>query len=140
MIKSIASPLDKRNNMEEKCLVKSEVKPKLKSEVKTEQYVDSMPPLVNRIKTESDETIGIKPEVKLERPVLLPVKTETLEHKPVMDHIKPEGKRPFTPDSKAASVKRVKYKATTESSDIILTTYSLIWRDLSELQKKHFGM
>jgi hypothetical protein len=129
--------------LEEKSIVKSELKPKLKSEVKTEQYV-GMP---YEIKTESfDQKIGIKSEGKLERPVLLPLKAE-IDQKPAVNHIdivnsvrKTEGKRPFTPDGEPASAKRVKHKPTTETSDIILTTYSLIWRDLSELQKKHFGM
>ena len=51
--------------------------------------------------------------------------------------IKSEGKRLHTLDERK-NAKKVK-RTPTESYDIILTTYSIIWRDLSDLQKKHFG-
>ncbi|CAB3981878.1 fibrillin-2-like isoform X46 [Paramuricea clavata] len=133
VIKSITSPLEERksDSLEGQSFAKSEVKTEVKCEVKTE------------IKP---ECFYRKSPIKLERPSLLPVKTETLDQKPAVDSmvfsdsVRKTGKRSFTPDTKPASAKRVKRKATTETSDIILTTYSLIWRDLSELQKKHFGL
>ena len=50
---------------------------------------------------------------------------------------KSEGKRPHARDVNK-NTKRVK-RQPTETSDIILTTYSIIWRYLSDLQKKQFG-
>ena len=89
----------------------------------------------------------LKSEVKTEaRPVLVPVKPEMVEQRPVIETTsvvnsmcitKSEGKRPHARDVNK-NTKRVK-RQPTETSDIILTTYSIIWRYLSDLQKKQFG-
>ena len=124
---------------EVKSAIKSELQSEIKSEIKTEECPNSMSFSLSKVKSEP-----IKSEAKLEHPALLPVKTETSDQKSALGNVvdvnKNEGKRSFTPDSKPTSSKRMKRNAGTEECDIILTTYSLIWRDLSELQKKHFGI
>lgn len=151
VIKSITSPLEERkcDDLKQKSVVKyemetnikDEIKTEVKKEVKTEQYATSIPPfLFYQVKSNT-----CNPEMKTERPSLPPVNAETLDQKPAVvgcdlhAATKTERKRPFTSDSKPASARRVKRKTNTEASDVILTTYSLIWRDLSELQKKNFG-
>lgn len=139
VIKSIASPLEERKCLEMKGFAESKVKMEIKSEVTAEQQND-------QVKCESfDQKAGIKCEATIERPALLPVKAEAINHHTSVDGMvvavpKTNRKRSFDPETELTSAKRVKRKASTQSSDIILTTYSLIWRDLSELQKKNFGM
>ncbi|XP_028406807.1 uncharacterized protein LOC114529246 [Dendronephthya gigantea] len=160
VIKSITSPLEERkcDDIKQKSIVKYEmetdikddIKTEVKHEVKTEQNATSIAPfLFYKVKTNTcDQKTVVKSEMKTEGPSLPPVKAETLDQRPatvgsdLYSATKAERKRPFTPDShsKPASTKRVKRKANTEASDVILTTYSLIWRDLSELQKKNFGL
>ena len=118
-------------------LTETKVKTEIKSEIKTEEHG-------NQVKS-FDQKVEIKSETTIERPGLMPVKTEALNNKTSVDGVvdpvaKTNLKRSFCPETEPASAKRVKRKTSTLSSDIILTTYSLIWRDLSELQKKHFGM
>lgn len=81
------------------------------------------------------------------RPALLPVKPEILDQEATMETAsgvntlcitKSESKRPHSPDVEK-NAKRAKRKPT-ETNDIILTTYSLIWRDLTDLKKKQFGL
>lgn len=118
-------------------LTEAKVKTEIKSEIKTEEQGDQVKSF--------DQKVGIKSEATIERPALMPVKTEALNNKTSVDGVvvpvaKTNLKRSFFPETEPASAKRMKRKSSTQSSDIILTTYSLIWRDLSELQKKHFGM
>ena len=140
MIKSIASPLEERKCLEMKSFAESKVKIEIKSEVTAEQQND------HQVKCESfDQKVEIKSEATIERPALLPVKAEALNHQTSVDGMvvavpKTNLKRSLNSETEPTSAKRVKRKASTQSSDIILTTYSLIWRDLTELQKKHFGI
>ena len=137
MIKSITSPLEDRKCLEMSSLTEAKAKTEIKSEIKTEEQGDQVKSF--------HQKVGIKSEATTERAALMPVKTEVLNNKTSVDGVvvpvaKTNLKRSFCPETEPASAKRMKRKSSTPSSDIILTTYSLIWRDLSELQKKHFSM